>query len=247
MRGETLGSGSFGTVYQVDEKMVAKFGNVSEGELEALSALKHTGIVPEIIAAEIVPNFIEDEEDMGWILMSRATGKAVYNNEPSPALTDAYWEARKKIHLAGVAHLDMHGGNFLYSAHDSKGTVVDFGLAIVDWVVVFLEAVAGVPPERGEYRDNNIPTDIREFGPCPLEAQMAENFEKAVRKFSRKSDEDPEHVRRDWKEASRILSGGISTTRSYWARIEQELDDFPSLPDADEAKEIVEIIYGVSG
>lgn len=73
---------------------------------------------------------------------------------------ESLMKARKKIHLSGVAHQDMHPGNVLFDTKSNKLTVIDLGLARVDSRAALVEALGtgrgrqsfGTVEQAGDYQ-----------------------------------------------------------------------------------------------
>ena len=95
----------------------------------------------------------------GSVVMTRAKGKPVddllgvfnedlwgdFNNprnlKQRDFMVDEYIKARKIMHMKGISHNDMHGGNFFFDTKTNKGTVIDFGLAQMNPKAALVEAI----------------------------------------------------------------------------------------------------------
>jgi predicted unusual protein kinase regulating ubiquinone biosynthesis (AarF/ABC1/UbiB family) len=78
--------------------------------------------------------------------MELKDGKPLYRvmgRDNKDQLTDDLLKARKAIHMRGVAHNDMHGGNVLYDDAKKKLNVIDFGLAQISPKAALIEALGG--------------------------------------------------------------------------------------------------------
>ena len=62
----------------------------------------------------------------------------------SEELATSYIQARKKMHLKGIAHNDLHEANFMYDFKSKKGTIIDLGLAQDDPRAALFEALGAV-------------------------------------------------------------------------------------------------------
>ena len=58
-------------------------------------------------------------------------------------------KARKKIHLSGIAHQDMHPGNLLFDLKSKKLTVIDLGMAQIDSRAALVEALGAMESPIG--------------------------------------------------------------------------------------------------
>ena len=69
-------------------------------------------------------------------------------------MIDGVMEARAKMHLAGVAHNDMHTGNVFYDSSTGKAQVVDFGLSQVSYKAALAEALG--TGRSGDFQSREI-------------------------------------------------------------------------------------------
>ena len=77
---------------------------------------------------------------------------------------ESVMKARKKIHLSGIAHQDMHPGNIMFDLKSEKLTVIDLGLARVDSRAALVEALGtgrgrmsfGKVEQAGDYQSRSL-------------------------------------------------------------------------------------------
>jgi len=132
-----LGQGAFGTVLMNPDGTVIKRGVISAKEAESLRIAGEAGVGPKLISAQIGPRSSQTSGSPiplheGRIAMSRVygdTAEAKYGTTTNGKTSvDSFWDARAKLHKAGLAHGDMHSDNVMID-RNGKGTVVDFGMA----------------------------------------------------------------------------------------------------------------------
>ncbi len=176
---QILGTGMFGTA-KLTPKGVAKRGTIAKAEIEALEALQDSGVTPKLLGqAYFEPKFTRHfsgiQARKGSILMEKAEGDTIWglqrksvNYQLDPNETEDMFvklvQARKEIHLRGVAHQDMHQGNVLWDRKNKKLTVIDFGMARVDARAALVEALGskqgkidyGVVREAGDYQSEQL-------------------------------------------------------------------------------------------
>jgi hypothetical protein len=155
--GKLIGQGAMGRVKLTDGPPpgVTKEGKIGEFEAAALKRLEDTGITPRLhgVVVEGQAKRVSGglgghvKEASGYLGMSRVAGKPYgdqrwkMTQEQKEKAVDEYLKVRKEIHTRGVAHNDMHGGNFFYNAQTGKGGLVDFGLAQVSPKAALIEAL----------------------------------------------------------------------------------------------------------
>jgi hypothetical protein len=146
-----LGEGAMGAAYRTEGPPpgVVKEGAIGEQEAAALRRLKGTGRAPEFHGAVVSSQMKEVgyglgghvREGRGYLGMSEAKGMPAVKLGPSYDLMDEYIKTRRDIHRRGVAHNDMHGGNFFFDEKTGRGQLVDFGLAQVSYKAALVEAL----------------------------------------------------------------------------------------------------------
>jgi hypothetical protein len=155
--GQFIGQGAMGKVKLTDGPPpgVTKQGKIGEFEAAALKRLEDTGITPRLhgVTVEGGAKRVSGglgghvKEASGFLGMSRVDGKPFGDQrwkmtpKEREAAVNEYVRVRKAIHTRGVAHNDMHGGNFFYNARTGKGGLVDFGLAQISPKAALVEAL----------------------------------------------------------------------------------------------------------
>lgn len=123
-KGRKLGEGVFGVAYDLGNGVVLKQGRIKPKEVQALKDLKSVEGVPRLITENI-------SQQGNIMVMSKAPGVLVKDLPPKQQAKA--WDKTilllKKIHKAGYAHNDLHGGNVMYNPKTGKVTVLDFGIA----------------------------------------------------------------------------------------------------------------------
>jgi hypothetical protein len=122
-----LGAGAFGTAILGGNGDVVKRGEIGEKEAKIIEKVGKLGLGPKLISAELDGPGYNDNTKKGRLAMSKVEGEPIENRK-GPEISNAYWDARAKLHRAGVAHNDMHIQNVLVDK-TGKGRFVDMGLA----------------------------------------------------------------------------------------------------------------------
>jgi hypothetical protein len=155
--GKLLGQGAMGRVKLTEGPPpgVTKQGKIGEFEAAAIKKLEGSGVTPTLHGATVsgqakrVSSGLGGhvKEASGYLGMSRMAGSPYGDQrwqmsqaEKSKAV-DEYLRVRKAIHTRGVAHNDMHAGNFFYDKTTGKGGLVDFGLAQISSKAALIEAL----------------------------------------------------------------------------------------------------------
>jgi hypothetical protein len=155
--GKLIGQGAMGKVKLTEGPPpgVTKQGKIGEFEAAAIKKLEGSGVTPTLHGASVsgaakrVSGGLGGHvrEAQGYLGMSRMAGKPYGDQrwqmtpfEKAKAV-DEYLRVRKAIHTRGVAHNDMHGGNFFYDKTTGKGGLVDFGLAQISPKAALVEAL----------------------------------------------------------------------------------------------------------
>ncbi len=152
---EKLASGAFGAAFRTKGPPpgVIKQGKIGEHEAEVWQKLQGTGRVPEFHGAAVSPNMRtvgsayggHVKEGQGYLGIGEAKGIPVGMYNPRTAaeknkVLEEYIRTRRDIHLAGVAHNDMHGNNVFYDRATGKMQAIDFGLAQPSYKAALMEA-----------------------------------------------------------------------------------------------------------
>jgi hypothetical protein len=194
---DSLGRGMFGEA-RLTNQGVAKKGYIGKVEYEALTKLAETGVTPRPLDIR----FTEDKWDSktfpgltvrrGYMLMERCPGAPLVattrgsTNVVQMALTpkesehvfEKMMQARKAIHLQGVAHQDMHAANVMYDKATGRLTVIDLGTARLDARAALIEALGtkkgkmlfGQLEEPGDYQSREL---FQMLNPGNLQAKNA--------------------------------------------------------------------------
>lgn len=151
-----LGSGAMGEVRRNPgpPPSIVKKGEIGENEVAALKKLAGTGVAPKLNGDVMLGESKATRGGLGGhvtaakgiIDMSEAKGKPVgniygENNQHRIERLNSLMDARAKMHLAGVAHNDMHTGNVFYDGGTKKSTIVDFGLSQIGFKYALSEAI----------------------------------------------------------------------------------------------------------
>lgn len=153
---EKLASGAFGAAYRTKGPPpgVIKQGKIGEHEAEVWQKLQGTGRVPEFHGAAVSPNMKivgpgyggHVREGNGYLGIGEAKGVPVGKLYPRSAaeknqILEEYIRTRRDMHLAGVAHNDMHANNVFYDRATGKMQAIDFGLAQPSYKAALMEAL----------------------------------------------------------------------------------------------------------
>lgn len=160
---KVMGKGGMGEVKETDGHPpgVVKKGSIGEYEAKALKVLEKTGVAPTLYGQKLIEKPGELEYGLGthvkaatgYLGMSKVPGKPSegqmedlnsYRRGDRPKMEDmanAYLSTRATIHRAGVAHNDLHGGNFFYDPDSKKGYLVDFGLSQINPRAALMEGL----------------------------------------------------------------------------------------------------------
>lgn len=184
------GKGSFGAFIRVPEGSLipdskpgsypdgvgVKYGKLSKEELSLLKTAGEAGIGPKFIGAKYVRQQLPEEQygktvHIGAIAMSNVEGRQISKikakGEELSKIKDDYLKATAKLHLAGIAHNDMHGGNAIHDGR--KVTFVDFGLGQQNWKAALSEAV-------GIFSGSNYQSLVKVEDKNPEFEKMKNNF-----------------------------------------------------------------------
>jgi hypothetical protein len=125
---KVLGQGAYGTAILGANGDVVKRGEIGQDETRLIQRAGELGIGPKVISAELDgPADYTPGASKGRIAMTLVDGEPI-GNRTGPEISNAYWEARAKLHRGGIAHNDMHIENVLVGS-DGKGRFVDMGMA----------------------------------------------------------------------------------------------------------------------
>jgi serine/threonine protein kinase len=183
---------------------VIKRGKIGEHEAEALGILKGKGIAPEFHAIKFgsrprkgdppdkkpevgvtrLGGHVKESE--GYLVMGEIKGqtaekylldKTGRTEAEKQRLQTEFLKARKTINQNGIAHNDLHAGNFILREDGSVG-VIDFGLSQVGYRFALIEAMGlnngGDLPGSILYQKNYFSTEN------PTYQRLIQNREKVV-------------------------------------------------------------------
>ena len=174
----SLGRGGFGEA-RLTPKGVVKKGWLNRAEISAMEKLGDTGVTPKLLGytfeGEWKPKLFPGMNvRRGYMLMEQAPGESLQKliqfgggltEKQGASAFESLMKARKKIHLGGVAHQDMHPGNILLDLKSKKLTVIDMGLSRVDSRAALVEALGVMPSPIGiigDFQSSNLFTYFNE-------------------------------------------------------------------------------------
>jgi hypothetical protein len=177
-----IGKGGMGQAFSTDGPPpgIIKRGKIGEHEVEVWQKLQGTGRVPEIHGAAVSKGMKEIgagygghvREANGYLGLGMAKGQTVgsLNRQGNPDrdtrqnVVNEYIRARKDIHLAGVAHNDMHAQNIFYDRTTGKAQLIDFGLAQPTYKAALMEALN---TNRGDWQAERFLRSYKQSGDSP--------------------------------------------------------------------------------
>lgn len=177
-----IGKGGMGQAFRTDGPPpgIIKRGKIGEHEVEVWQKLQGTGRVPEIHGAAVSKGMKEIgagygghvREANGYLGLGMAKGQTVgsLNRQGNPDrdtrqnVVNEYIRARKDIHLAGVAHNDMHAQNIFYDRTTGKAQLIDFGLAQPSYKAALMEALN---TNRGDWQAERFLRSYKQSGDSP--------------------------------------------------------------------------------
>ena len=224
--GDEGGSGT--AVMTPDGASVIKDGQISKGEMDILHKLKGQTGFPMLLNGRINEPFNPDYPDAevgGRFAMARARGVPFADAWDENEITDPdyavqkIWELRKKLHTNGIAHNDMHGGNFFWDDENAQASIIDMGFATDNPIDAFQEALGGVT--GGDYQfsadyindSGNYPYGSPWNAGIPgnekLQEKLQTNLERVKKRFAddHKINDDTDEVTRN--RLNVLFNGGI--------------------------------------
>jgi len=177
-----IGKGGMGQAFRTDGPPpgIIKRGKIGEHEVEVWQRLQGTGRVPEIHGAAVSKGMKvigagyggHVREANGYLGLGMAKGQTVgsLNRQGNPDrdtrqnVVNEYIRARKDIHLAGVAHNDMHAQNIFYDRTAGKAQLIDFGLAQPTYKAALMEALN---TNRGDWQAERFLRSYKQSGDSP--------------------------------------------------------------------------------
>ena len=93
----------------------------------------------------------------GRFAMTTAPGEALHNgnisDEDMPEMMKQVWRARARMHMNGISHNDMHGGNIYWDPESKKASILDLGLAKKNPMSALKEAFGGFDENDFQFDD----------------------------------------------------------------------------------------------
>ena len=207
---------------------VVKKGLIGENEAEILRKLEGSGATPQLLGVSITGKFSRGMGTVlsanGFLAMSQMKGipyVAMQFNASDKEVVKAneeYVRVRKKIHSAGVAHNDMHTGNFFYDQKTGKGGLVDFGLSEIGYRPALLEALGTLNGKDFQAERMGINKDQ-----SPMMARLSSNIDSVIERMEK------EHG----------IKGKMPSLRSSKKKVDAYLGSLSN----DQARKLVEAIY----
>jgi hypothetical protein len=179
--GKVLGAGAMGEAKLIKgpPPAVVKKGEIGQYEAAVIKRLEGTGVTPKLYGAEITGPEKATRSGLGghvknangFLAMSPMDGaplmKSFYtmSAKDRAVMFDEYIRVRKEVHTRGVAHNDMHAGNFFYDPKTKKSGLVDFGLSQISPKAALVEAMGLGGRSQGDWQAARIVSGVREEGP----------------------------------------------------------------------------------
>jgi len=129
-----LGGGMYGTATKGANGDVVKRGILGENEGRLIEKLGEQDLGPRLISGELDGPGYQPGTRVGRLAMSLVPGSPIDQRagdekvgNTGKTVSDAYWEARAKLHRMGVSHNDMHIKN-VFVDDKGVGRFVDLGM-----------------------------------------------------------------------------------------------------------------------
>jgi hypothetical protein len=212
---KVLGSGAYGTAIKDKGGDVVKRGTIGDNEADLIDKIGKADLGPRLIAAQLDGPAGPPNTSTGRVAMTLVPGTPIGRRagdapigKTGKVVSDAYWEARAKLHRMGIAHNDMHIEN-VFVDRKGNGRFVDMGMAqdnpkaalaeamgaftrgpmgtsigsdTGDWQVRRWDGTAGRDMTNAER--SNSPVVRQEFARrFPTAAKVLQNKEKAISKM----------------------------------------------------------------
>jgi hypothetical protein len=267
--GRELGSGMFGTVYESkDGKNVIKEGQIGRKELAVLALMKDNPAFPNLINAKLDTEF-QAEDDYGdswWDEQEHADGTIAMSRMKGIPFADAEDEltpediqqfvqklhnARGKMHMAGISHNDMHGGN-VFIDDEGNPSILDLGLASDDPLTALMEAIGGISGEDYQLTPKARISQFRVF-PEALKDKLLSNRDEVLDRIrelmeehestegmDENSDDFLDIMQDRDADINDIGEGGIRLSRDRLGNLREAM---PFLENNDTVKELIGMLY----
>lgn len=189
---QLLAKGAFGAAYRTDGPPpgIIKQGKIGEHEADVWRKLQGTDRVPEFHGAAVSPNMRtvgagyggHVKEGNGYLGLGMAKGEPVgkqgFSSPKEKAdLINEYIRARRDIHMAGVAHNDMHANNVFYDKATGKMQLIDFGLAQPTYKAALMEALT---TNQGDWQSERFLSYYKPRGDEPAAYNRFRRNQRAV-------------------------------------------------------------------
>ena len=130
-----LGNGMYGTATRGENGDVVKRGVIGENEARMIEKLGEMDLGPSLVSGQLDGPGYQPGTHYGRLAMTLVPGSPVGGRDgdeqignTGKTVSDAYWEARAKLHRMGVSHNDMHIEN-VFIDDKGSGRFVDLGMA----------------------------------------------------------------------------------------------------------------------
>ncbi len=178
-----LGGGAYGDFYLCQKHNLPydweyagfKVGTLGKEEIPCLKLASDKGAAPLFYAART--KSIKDPcyPNLGRVIGQIAMETVSNGSEDVVDNPDHFWVALSKIHKIGIAHGDLHEGNIVVT-DCGKPYVIDFGLATIDWLKCFQEALSFALMDNDDAYDG-------EWFSCCHNAELARINARAIKKI----------------------------------------------------------------
>lgn len=257
LKGEMVGEGDYGKVYlSPDGNQVIKEGRIGKNEAQVMNELKDNPNFPSLINAQFKSPFkqspkesddLADEINSG-LANEYAEGTFAMDRMPGVPLHDAVYgmsrgqkqdlirkvfKARALMHLKGISHNDMHGGNIFYDKDSDKVSILDLGRAQSNPISALLEAFGAareMKDRKNPLGDSQLAYDLQDDG---ILQEFAERRSEIL--------DDPEF---DFGDSGtlgdRLRSGGINNNERMLDAMAQYI---PAIDSPEKIKDILRRYY----
>jgi hypothetical protein len=140
----------FGVKGDLPNGVGVKGGRIGVNEPAILKKVGEADLGPRLIAAKTGKDYADGAQNTrtGLVAMGIVPGRDAFERTHTSTVNgvnvgDAFWRARRDLHMMGVAHNDMHPGNILIDDR-GKARFVDFGLAQAFPKAALAEAVGAI-------------------------------------------------------------------------------------------------------
>ena len=219
--GKVLGKGAMGEVKETSGPPpgVVKKGMIGQNEVAALKRLEDTGITPKFHGGAVTGKERKVSgglgghvtEQRGIIGMSKVDGvpysaaRVGMTKAQREQALDEYIRVRREIHTRGVAHNDMHSGNYFYDKKTGKGGLVDFGLSQINPRAALVEAIGTTNGRDWQASDLN-PTGTK----TQTAERLVQNIRNVKAELRLRGIDDLPAIRSNDKTLDSVFGGKVS-------------------------------------